>query len=58
MLYTVLRVGMLLFGLILLVIGAALLLKVSNQLPGWLAIAVGVLFTFSPIAVFLTLMTI
>ena len=55
MLYTVLLFGTLLLGLILLVIGVVLLLKVSNKLPGWLAIAAGLLFTFSPIAIFLVL---
>ncbi len=58
MLYTALLFGMLVLGLILLVIGAVMLLKVSNKLPGWIAIAAGVLFTFSPIVVFLALMTI
>jgi len=55
MLYTVLLFGTLLLGLILLVIGVVLLLKVSNKLPGWLVIAAGLLFTFSPIAIFLAL---
>ena len=58
MLYTVLLFGMLLFGLILLVAGVVMLLKVSNKLPGWIAIAAGLLFTLSPIAVFLALITV
>jgi hypothetical protein len=56
--YMLLLFGMLVLGLILVVAGVVMLLKVSNKLPGWIAIAAGVLFTLSPIAVFLALITI
>lgn len=55
MLVTILLIGTVLFGLILLAVGGVLLLKVSNKLPGILVIAAGLLFTVSPVMVFLAL---
>jgi len=45
----------LLFGLILLAIGAVLLIKVKNKIAGLLVSAVGLVFTMFPIAIFLFL---
>lgn len=53
MLYLLTLLGAFLFGLILLVIGAILLLKVKNKLAGWLVAAVGVVFTLVPLLIFL-----
>lgn len=55
MIYVALLSGVLVFGLILLAVGAVLLLKVKNKLPGLLAVAAGTLFTVTPIAVILLL---
>jgi len=45
----------LLFGLILIAIGAVLLIKVKNKIAGLLVSAVGLVFTMFPIAIFLFL---
>ena len=52
---TILLLGILLFGLILLTAGVVLLLKVKNKLAGLLAIAVGLVFTLASSAIFLAL---
>ena len=52
---TILLLGILLFGLILLAAGVVLLLKVKNKLAGLLAIAVGLVFTLASSAIFLAL---
>ncbi len=51
MFYILLLLSSLLFGLILLVVGAVLLLKVQNKIAGLLAVAAGLAFTACPIAV-------
>jgi hypothetical protein len=53
MIYMLPLLGSLLVGLALLVTGAILLLKVENKIAGVLAIAVGLVFTLCPLAVFL-----
>lgn len=59
MLYSIISLlpllGTLLFGLVLLSIGIVLMLKVKNKLAGILVIAVGLVFTLFPIAIFLFL---
>jgi uncharacterized membrane protein len=59
MLYSIISLlpllGTLLFGLVLLSIGIVLMLKVKNKLAGILVIAVGLVFTVFPIAIFLFL---
>jgi hypothetical protein len=55
MIVTILLLGALLFGLILLAVGVVLLLKVKNKLPGLLAIVVGLVLTFGTSAIFLAL---
>jgi hypothetical protein len=55
MLVTVLLIGSVLFGLVLLAVGGVLLLKLSNKLPGILTIAAGLLFTVTPLLIFLAL---
>ena len=57
MLYLLPLLGMLLFGLVLFAIGVVLLLKVKNKIAGGLAIAIGAVFTISPLAIYLFLMT-
>ena len=52
MLYLLL-LGGLLFGLILLVTGVILLLKLKNKLAGILVLVIGLAFTLGPLAVFL-----
>jgi hypothetical protein len=52
MLYLLL-LGGLLFGLILLVTGVILLLKLKNKLAGILVLVIGLVFTLGPLAVFL-----
>ena len=52
---TILLLGVLLFGLILLAAGVVLLLKVKNKLAGLLAIAVGLVLTLASSAIFLAL---
>ncbi len=52
MLYIILLIGSLLFGLILLAIGTILLFKLKNKVLGILALAVGTAFTLCPLAVF------
>jgi uncharacterized membrane protein len=56
MLYTLPLLGSLLLGLILLALGVVLLFKVKNKLAGILVIAVGLVFSLLPIAVYLFLM--
>ncbi len=55
MFITILLLGVLLFGLILLAIGIVLLIKVKNKLAGLLAIAVGLVFTLVSLIIFLSL---
>jgi hypothetical protein len=55
MTYVLLLLSSLLFGLVLLVIGAVLLLKVKNKIAGILVIAVGLLFTLATLAGFMAL---
>ena len=55
MFITILLLGFLLFGLILLAIGVVLLLKVKNKLAGLLAIAIGLVFTLVTSTIFLSL---
>ena len=55
MFITILLLGVLLFGLILLAIGVVLLIKVKNKLAGLLAIAVGLVFTLVSLIIFLAL---
>jgi hypothetical protein len=55
MFITILLLGVLLSGLILLAVGIVLLLKVKNKLAGLLAIAVGLVFTLASSAIFLAL---
>ena len=52
---TILLLGVLLLGLILLAAGVVLLLKVKNKLAGLLAIAVGLVLTLASSAIFLAL---
>ncbi len=52
---TILLLGVLLFGLILLTAGVVLLLKVKNKVAGLLAIAVGLVLTLASSAIFLAL---
>jgi uncharacterized membrane protein len=52
---TLLLLGILLFGLILLAIGAVLLFKVKNKLAGILLVAVGLVCTLSALSIFLSL---
>ncbi len=52
MLYTLLLLGCLLLGLILLAVGIVLLLKLQNKLPGLLFTGVGVVVTLFPIVVY------
>ena len=54
MLYLLPLLGSLLFGLILLAIGAILLLKVQNKLAGIFVGVVGLAFTLCPLAIFIT----
>ena len=55
MFITILLLGVLLFGLILLAVGVVLLIKVKNKLAGLLAIAIGLVFTLVTSAIFLSL---
>jgi hypothetical protein len=55
MFITILLLGVLLFGLILLAVGVVLLIKVKNKLAGLLAIAVGLVFTLVSLTIFLSL---
>ena len=55
MFITILLLGVLLFGLILLAVGVVLLIKVKNKLAGLLAIAVGLVFTLVSLIIFLSL---
>ena len=55
MFITLLLLGVLLFGLILLAVGVVLLIKVKNKLAGFLAIAVGLVFTLVSLTIFLSL---
>ena len=55
MFITILLLGVLLFGLILLAVGIVLLIKVKNKLAGFLAIAVGLVFTLVSLTIFLSL---
>jgi uncharacterized membrane protein len=54
MFITILLLGVLLFGLILLAVGVVLLIKVKNKLAGFLAIAVGLVFTLVSLTIFLS----
>ena len=55
MIYVLLLLGSVLFGLLLLAIGIVLLLKVKNKIIGGLACALGILFLLLPLAIFLFL---
>jgi len=55
MFITIFLLGVLLFGLILLAVGIVLLIKVKNKLAGFLAIAVGLVFTLVSLTIFLSL---
>jgi hypothetical protein len=55
MFITILLLGVLLFGLILLAVGVVLLIRVKNKLAGFLAIAVGLVFTLVSLTIFLSL---
>ena len=55
MFISILLLGVLLFGLILLAVGVVLLIKVKNKLAGLLAIAVGLVFTLVSLIIFLSL---
>jgi len=55
MFITIFLLGVLLFGLILLAVGVVLLIKVKNKLAGFLAIAVGLVFTLVSLTIFLSL---
>lgn len=55
MFVVILLIGSVLFGLVLLAVGGVLLLKVSNKLPGILAVAAGLLFTATPVLIYLAL---
>ena len=55
MFITILLLGVLLLGLILLAVGVVLLIKVKNKLAGLLAIAVGLVFTLVSLTIFLSL---
>ena len=55
MFITILLLGVLLLGLILLTVGVVLLIKVKNKLAGFLAIAVGLVFTLVSLTIFLSL---
>jgi len=55
MFITILLLGVLLFGLILLAVGVVLLIKVKNKVAGLLAIAVGLVFTLVSLTIFLSL---
>jgi hypothetical protein len=52
---TILLLGVLLFGLILIGAGVAILLKVKNKLAGILAIAAGLILSLASSAIFLAL---
>jgi len=56
MLYTLPLLGSILFGVVLLALGVVLLFKVKNKLAGILVIAVGLVFSLLPVAVYLFLM--
>ncbi len=53
--YFVLLFGAMLVGLLLMVIGIVLLLKLKNKLPGGITAALGAAFTILPMAIFLYL---
>jgi hypothetical protein len=55
MFISLLLLGILLFGLVLLAIGVILLLKTKNRFVGMLAIAIGLVFTILPLVIFLML---
>jgi hypothetical protein len=55
MLFTIILLGILLSGLILLTLGVVLLLKVKNKLAGLLTIATGLILTMVASALFLAL---
>ena len=55
MFITIFLLGVLLLGLILLAVGVVLLIKVKNKLAGFLAIAVGLVFTLVSLTIFLSL---
>ena len=55
MLYLLLLLGSLLFGLILIAIGLVVLLKLKNKIAGILSITVGLAFALCPFAIFLAL---
>ena len=56
MLYTLPLLGSILFGVVLLALGVVLLFKVKNKLAGILVIAVGLVFSLLPVAVYIFLM--
>ena len=53
MFLTLILLGVLLFGLVLLATGIVLLVKAKNKIPGALATAIGLVFTLFPIVIFL-----
>ncbi len=56
--YILLLLGSILFGLILLVVGAFLLLKVKNKIAGILLMLAGLAFTLFPLAVLMFAITV
>ena len=56
--YLLLLLGSILFGLILLVLGAFLLLKVKNKIVGILLMLAGLAFTLFPLAVLMFVITV
>jgi hypothetical protein len=55
MFITVLLLGILLLGLVLLATGVVLLIKAENKILGALTAAIGLVFTLLPIGIFLAL---
>ncbi len=55
MFITVLLLGLLLFGLVLLATGVVLLIKAKNKIWGALTAAIGLVVTLLPIVIFLAL---
>lgn len=58
MVYILLLLGSILFGLILLALGAFLLLKVKNKIVGILLMLAGLAFTLFPLAVLMFVITV
>jgi len=55
MFITILLLAILLTGLVLLAVGIVILLKSKNKLAGWVALAVGLVFSLFSAAIFLML---